>query len=131
MNDLLCSLDHGNMSVLTLLDLSVAFDTIDHTILLQRLEHVFGIHDIALHWFSSYLTNRIQTVTVNKGSSSLVTISCRVPQGSVLGPVLFVLYTAPLSDVMDSHSVLHCSFADDTQLQKSAPPQQVHATVRP
>ena len=131
MNDLLRSLDHGNVSVLTLLDLSAAFGTTDNTILLQRLEHVSCMHDTALNWFSSYLTNRIQTVIVNNCSSAPVTISCLVPQGSVLGPVLFVLYTAPLSNVMDSHSVLHHSFADDTQLQKSAPPQQVHATVRP
>ena len=125
MNDLLYSLDHENVSVLTLLDLSAAFDTIAHTILLQHLEHGFGIHDTALHWLSSYSTNRIQTVTVNKGSSSLVTISCRVPQGSVLGPVLFILYTASLFDVIDSHSVLFHSFTNDTQLQKSASPQQV------
>ena len=109
MNDLLRSLDRENVSVLPLLDLSAAFDTIDHVILLQRLEHVFGIHDTALHWFSSYLTNRTQTVTVNNCSSASVTISCRGPRGSVLGTVLFVLYTAPLSDVMDSHSVLHHS----------------------
>ena len=130
MNDLLRSLDHGNVSVLTLLDLLAAFDTIDHTILPHRLERVFGVHDTALNWFSSYLTNRIQTVIVNNCSSAPVTISCVVPQGSVLGPVLFVLYTAPLSNVMDSHSVLHHSFADDTQLQKSAPPQQVHELIQ-
>ena len=130
MNDLLRSLDRENVSVLPLLDLSAAFDTIDHTILLQRLEHVFGMHHTALHWFSSYLTNRTQTVTVNNCGSAPVTISCGVPRGSVLGPVLFVLYTAPLSDVMDSHSVLHHSSADDTQLQKSAPPQQVDELIQ-
>ena len=110
MNDLLRSLDRENVSVLPLLDLSAAFDTTDHTILLQRFEHAFGIHDTALHWFSSYLTNRTQTVTVNNCSPTPVTISCGVPRGSVLGPVLFVLYTAPLSDVMDSHSVLYHFF---------------------
>ena len=78
MNDLLCSLDHENVFVLTLLDLSAAFDLIDHTILLHCLEHVFGIHDTALHWFSSYLTNRTQTVTVNNCSSAPVPISCGV-----------------------------------------------------
>ena len=130
MNDLLRSLDHGNIFVLTLLDLSAAFDTIDHTILLHRLDQVFGIHDTALHWFSSYLTNRTQTVTVNNCSSAPEIISCGVPLGSVLAPVRFVLYTAPLSNVMDSHSVLHHSSADDTQLQKSAPPQQVDELIQ-
>ena len=131
MNDLLRSLDRENVSVLPLLDLSAAFDTIDHTILLHRLEHVFGIHNTAFHWFSSYLTNRTQTVTVNNCSPTPVTISCGVPRGSVLGPVLFVQYTAPLSDVMDSHSVLyHFFFADGTQLQKSAPPQQVDELIQ-
>ena len=105
-------------------------DTIDHTILLHRLEHGFGMHDTALHWFSSYLTTRTQTVTVNNCSSAPETISYGVPKGSVLGPVLFFLYTAPFSDVMDSHSVLHHSFADDTQLQKSAPPQQVDELIQ-
>ena len=109
MNDLLRSLDQWDVFVFTLLDLSAAFDTIDHTILLHRLDHVFGIHDAALHWFSSYLTNRTLTVTVNNRSSAPVTISCGVQQGFVLGPVLFVLYTAPLSDAMDRHSVLHHS----------------------
>ena len=65
MNDLLRSLDQGSVSVLNLLDLSAAFDTVDHTILLQRLEHIFGIYDTALHRFSSYLTNRTQAITVN------------------------------------------------------------------
>ena len=129
-NDLLRSLDHGNVSLLTLLDLSAAFDAIDHTILLHRLDQVFGIHDTALHWFSSYLTNRTQTVTVNNCSSAPEIISCGVPLGSVLAPVRFVLYTAPLSNVMDSHSVLHHSSADDTQLQKSAPPQQVDELIQ-
>ena len=84
MNDLLCSLNHENVSVLTLLDLSAAFDTINHTFLLQRLEHVFGIHETALHLFSSYLTNKTQTATENNCSSGPVTISCGVPQGSVV-----------------------------------------------
>ena len=130
MNDLLRSLDHGNVSVLTLLDLSAAFDTTDHTIPLHHLEHVFGIHDTALHWFSSYLTNRTQTVTVNNCSPTPVTISCGVPRGSVLGPVLVILYTAPLSDVMDIHSVFHHSFADVTQFQKSARPQQADELIQ-
>ena len=85
-NDLLHSLDQGNVSLLTLLDLSAAFDTIYHTILRQLLEHVFGIRSIALHWFSSYLSNRNQTVIAQNCSSAPVSVCCGVPQGSVLGP---------------------------------------------
>ena len=124
-NDLLLSLDEGKLSVLTLLDLSAAFDTIDHTILLSRLEHVFGISGSALNWFSSYLLNRTQIVSVQNTNSDPTSISFGVPQGSVLGPVLFVLYTSPLSEIISSHSVLHHSYADDTQLQKSVTPSHV------
>ena len=64
-NDLLTALDNGKICILTLLDLSAAFDTIDHNILLHRLEHTFGISDSALSWFRSYLSDRTQIVTVN------------------------------------------------------------------
>jgi len=122
-NDLLLALDQGKVSILTLLDLSAAFDTIDHGLLLSRLEHVFGVSDSALLWFSSYLSNRTQTVSINNSTSDPALLRYGVPQGSVLGPVLFVLYTAPLADIMTAHSVLHHSYADDTQLQKSADPK--------
>jgi hypothetical protein len=122
-NDLLLALDQGKVSILTLLDLSAAFDTIDHGLLLSRLEHVFGVRDSALLWFSSYLSNRTQTVSINNSTSDPALLRYGVPQGSVLGPVLFVLYTAPLADIMTTHSVLHHSYADDTQLQKSADPK--------
>ena len=92
MNDL-HTRDQGNVSVLTLFDLSAAFDTIDHTFLLQRLAHVFGIHSTALYWLFSYLSNRTQTVTVKNCSSAPVPGCSGVPQGSVLGPVLFVFST--------------------------------------
>ena len=124
-NDLLLSLDNGNVSLLALLDLSAAFNTIDHSILLHRLEHDFGVSGTALQWFSSYLTNRSQSVVVNGLLSDPSLISSGVPQGSVLGPVLFVIYTTPLSAVIQTHSVLHHSYADDTQLQKSAPPRYI------
>ena len=123
--DLLLSLDNGNISIVTFLDLTAAFDTIDHNILLSRLEHVFGLHGTALQWFSSYLSNRTQTVSINNLKSDPAPVPCGVPQSSVPGPVLFVLYTTPLSDVIERHSIHNHSFADDTQLRKSAPPQPV------
>ena len=129
-NDLLLAVDSGKISVLTLLDLSAAFDTIDHNILLSRLEHVFGISGTALHWFSSYLSNRFQTVVIGDNRSDPALLSWGVPQGSVLGPVLFVLYTSPLADIISHHSVLHHSFADDTQLQRSASPSQVDDLIQ-
>ena len=117
-NDLLNAMDEGKISVLLLLDLSAAFDTIDHQILFSRLETVFGIRSTTLQWFRSYLLDRNQCVAVNNSASSSSLVMFGVPQGSVLGPVLFVLYTTPLSDIIANHSVNHQLFADDTQLQK-------------
>ncbi|WP_419629649.1 reverse transcriptase domain-containing protein, partial [Thiolapillus sp.] len=86
-NDILLALDSGNVSLLTLLDLSAAFDTIDHCILLDRLQHMYGISGTALSWFSSYLTNRTQSVIVNDHISQVSSLSYGVPQGSKLGPI--------------------------------------------
>ena len=91
--DILRALDTGDLAVLTLLDLSTAFDTVDHATLLRRLEVSYGLRGHVLGWFHSYLNGRIQYVRC--GTASTVTVLlCGVPQGSVLGPILFVLYTA-------------------------------------
>ena len=124
-NDILSALDNDNISVLLLLDISAAFDNLDHQILLSRLNSVFGIQSTAFQWFHSYLSDRYQSTSVNNSSSSSSQLMYRVPQGSVLGPILFVLYTTPLSDIIANHSVNHQLFADDTQLQKSAPFNEV------
>jgi hypothetical protein len=109
---------------LTLLDLSAAFDTTDHTILIHRLSTWFGITGIALDWFTSYLTSRSFIVTASGLSSSSFPITSGIPQGSVLGPILFNLYTTPLSSLTNSFSCTHNHhlYADDTQLYISFSP---------
>ena len=106
-------LDSGNYVIGTFLDLQKAFDTVNHSILLQKLQ-CYGIRGKALQWMSCYLTNRFQYVSIGDIQSRLENISCGVPQGSVLGPLLFLLY------INDIHSSVPNSklklFADDTSL---------------
>ena len=101
-------------------------DTIDHTILVHCLHTDFGFTDTVLQWFSSYLTDRIHYVSLSNHCSALTPVHSGVPQGSVLGPMLFTMYTKPLSAIIDSHSIIHHSFADDLQLQMSAPPDRIY-----
>jgi HEPN domain-containing protein len=110
---------HQQVTCLTLLDLSAAFDTIDHSILLERLSSWFGISSIALSWIESYLLNRSFYVNINNCKSSHFQLLYGVPQGSVLGPLLFILYTTPLSSVISNSSAAHHLYADDTQLYLS------------
>ena len=98
------------------MDLSAAFDTVSHTILLNRLQKRVGITGGALRWFQSYLENRKQFVRINNKNSKPVDLKYGVPQGSVLGPVLFSLYTLPLADLLKEHGVEYHLYADDTQI---------------
>ena len=127
-NDLLSALDRGKEVVLILLDLSAAFDTIAHAALLSRLKAYFGIQDTALAWFKSYLEGRQQSVSINGTMSETKILKCGVPQGSVLGPILFIMYTAPLENLIKSHNLDCMMYADDTQLFLSFDPKQLGAT---
>ena len=128
-NDILTALDSGDVTFLTLLDLSAAFDTIDHSLLYHILSHNYGITGTALTWFQSYLTDRTQSVTINNTTSSPASLSFGVPQGSVLGPILFIMYTQPLHSLIQSNSISDQAFADDTQLYKSCRPKQADQTL--
>jgi len=117
----------GSQKVSCLLDISAAFDTIDHNILITRLSSWFGIHGSVLSWLKSYLSSR---------SLSVITIShifilplCVFPRGSVLGPLLFIMYTTPLNSLISSLSLGHHLYTDDTQLFFSFRPLNLDSSI--
>ena len=99
---------------------SAAFDTVDHNILITRLRSTFGCSDMVLDWFS-YLSCRTQSVFVGH-EPTLSVLQCGMPQGSILGSLLFTLYTHPLSTVICQSGLSYHFFADDSQLHKSSVP---------
>ena len=115
-NDILRTLDQGGAAILVLLDLSAAFDTIDHSILLSRMESVLGVKGSALQWFKSYLLGRKQRIKINDDFSENQEILWSVPQGSVLGALLFLIYIIPLAQLIRSYGLSNHGYADDTQL---------------
>ena len=112
-NDMVEALDRGDVTVLALLDFSKAFDTVNHALLLQKLK-VLGFMDHTLTWFKSYLTGRKHCVIDNDKQSGWVDMDNGVPQGSILGPILFVMLTQDISSIISTSS--HHLYADDTQL---------------
>ena len=110
-NDILIALDQHKAVLLVLLDLSAAFDTIDHGMLLNRLSDI-GIQD----WLRSYLNNRCQSININGCNSQSIPLRYGVPQGSVLGPFLFTQYTVPIGVICRKHGVSYQLYADDTQI---------------
>ena len=115
-NDILKSIDNKQCFILLLLDLLAAFDTVDHKILLHRLRSRFGIKGKALAWLQSYVTDRSQSAQIDGFTSSVHPLRFGVPQRSMLGPLLYLLYTAPLSDLRRWHDMEFYLYADDTHL---------------
>ena len=109
-------MNSGKAVALTLLDLSAAFDAIDHSLLYDCLHDQFGLDGIVLSWIKSYLSSRKQKIKIGDSFSEAVILPFGVPQGSALGPLLFTLYTSPLSLVISKFSVTHHLYADDTQI---------------
>ena len=100
-NDILLDMNKQYVVLLVFLDLSEAFDTMDHDVFLNRLEHRFGILNSALSWVRSYLTNRTQRIVIGNGKSSRFDLNCGVSQGSCLGPLLFSIYTSELFTIIN------------------------------
>ena len=115
-NDILQAIDEGQEVVLVLLDLSSAFDTIDHKVLLDRLHTRYGFSGSVLDWFRSYLLNHTQLVKIGKDLSAESEVRYGVPQGSVLGSLLFSLFFATVEDVIKAHGLDCMMYADDSQL---------------
>ena len=119
-NDISHALDDKKAVLFVMLDLSAAFDTIDQNQLLDVMEADFGITEKALTWFKTYLKGRTQQVKINSEKSNRVHLQCGVPQGSVLGPVMFVLVTTPLQKILKKHDVYYHKYADDNYCMPSS-----------
>ena len=116
MNDILLITDRKSKVILVLLDLSAAFDTVQHKKLLMKLERNYGIGGSVLQWFKSYLESRSTSVQLQDQRSSSIEVDIGVPQGSILGPLLFIMYTKELQEIASLYGLGVHMFADDTQL---------------
>ena len=114
----------GNMSVLALFEFSPTFDTIDHSITVHRFHNDFGSTDTVLQWFSSYLADRTQYVSLSTHCSVFAPV-----HSGVLGPILLTMLIKPLSAIIHSHFITHHLLADDLQLQIATPPDKISELI--
>ena len=118
LNDSYGNIDSGQSPLLVALDLSAAFDTVEHSVLLTRLQNSFGVTGMVGNWITSYLIDRSQFVHVGSESSDVTDCSCGcgVPQRSVLGPLFFIAYISPVACIASKFGMFRSQYADDTQL---------------
>jgi hypothetical protein len=128
-NDIINAIDQGDIVGLVLLDLSAAFDSVDHTVLINVLHDRFGICDDALSWMASYIQDRSQVVQINSSHSNSHHLDCGVAQGSVLGPRHFIAYVEDVDQVFSLHGITNYGYADDMQCLKQCHPTQSHSIV--
>jgi len=121
-NDIRSAADDGQCTALLALDISAAFDTVDYLILSGRVEHDFGVTGLALKWLISFLRGRSQYISVGSERSPVSKCASGVPQGSILGPLLFALYVSPVDDVVNAHHLQYHQYADDLQLYTAIKP---------
>ena len=110
------ALDKWEVVCLVLLDLSAAFNTVNHTILLNHLAENFGVTSTGLAWIISYFTGQTQGVVVGNAKSQPISLSSGVPQGSALGPIMFTIYIWPLGSICRKHGITYHLYADDQQI---------------
>src|SRR6218665_1520716 len=123
--DITEAIDAGDHALLGLLDLSAAFDTVDHDVLADRLSRTYGIRSTALDWLQSSLCDHRQTILYDGVLSTVHSLCCGVPQGSVLGPLLFLLYTTNVGEIAGSLGLSSHFYAHDSQLYTWGPPSTV------
>ena len=121
-NDVLLNMDAQKVTLLVLLDLSAAFDTVRHDMLLDRLRSSLGVTEKGFNWFKSNFSDRAKRVAVNGGLSDTFPLAQGVPQGSCLGPLMFTVYTSELFDIVGGCLPSVHSYADDTQLNLAFSP---------
>ena len=115
-NDILLAFDQGEGVLMVMLDLSAAYDLVDHEILLSRLKGNIGLAGTVISWFQSYLEVRTQMVSIADYQSCAMPLNTGIPQGSVLGPLLYLTYMLPVRQILDRYNLSYHGFADDTQI---------------
>jgi len=118
-NDALVAVDSGMVSLIVLLHMSAAFDTVSHQKLLDILNYQVGLTGAALDWHKTCLTGRTYHVVANEAESDIMDLDCRLPQGSSLGPLKWIIYAAELQDIVSHHRIAFHGFANDSPLSKS------------